>query len=269
GLLLPLTVGRPASLAAAEAALEGEDQEIVLFAQRDATVDEPAQNDLYTIGTKAIVRKVARPAENMMELFVFGVERIILLKVTDEGPFQKARVRTLSLPTDMGPEIEALQRAVTDLATKAISFVQAQTPVELERLINSAEDPLRLVYLVASMLSLDLPKAQALLESPSRLDALRLMHTYLSYEVQVLELRAKIATEARSEMSKEQREYLLRQQMRAIQQELGEKNPEQAESEQLRQRLAKADLPDDVRKEAERELARMERLPTAAPDYHV
>ena len=95
------------------------------------------------------------------------------------------------------------------------------------------------------------------------------MHSYLSHELQVLELRSKIASQAQSEMSKEQREYLLRQQMRAIQKELGDENPEQAEVALLRERLAKADLPEEVRKEAERELARLERLPAAAPDYQV
>ena len=100
-------------------------------------------------------------------------------------------------------------------------------------------------------------------------DCLRLMHSYLSHELQVLELRSKIANEAQSEMSKEQRDYLLRQQLRAIQKELGGENPEQSEIALLRERLSKADLPEDVRKEVERELARLERLPSAAPDYHV
>src|SRR5690606_5271942 len=108
-----------------------------------------------------------------------------------------------------------------------------------------------------------------LLEAATVADALRLMHTYLSNELQVLELRNKIASQAQSEMSKEQREYLLRQQMRAIEKELGDESPEQADIAMLRERLAKADLPDEVRKEAERELARLERLPSAAPDYHI
>ena len=119
------------------------------------------------------------------------------------------------------------------------------------------------------MFSLDLEKEQKLLESDTRSDALRLMHTYLSHEVQVLELRNKINNDARTEMNKEQREYLLRQQMRAIQQELGEKGGEQAEVEQLREKLEKADLPEDVLKEAQRELGRLEKLPAGAPDHNV
>jgi ATP-dependent Lon protease len=136
-------------------------------------------------------------------------------------------------------------------------------------MLAGSEDPMRMVYLLASLMSLEASKEQALLEAPTCAEALRLMHTYLSHEVQVLELRSKIANEARSEMGREQRDYLLRQQMKAIQQELGEKNPEQAEVEDLRERLEKAELPEEARKDAERELTRLERLPSASPDHHV
>jgi ATP-dependent Lon protease len=126
-----------------------------------------------------------------------------------------------------------------------------------------------LVYLAASILSLEIQKEQDLLEAETVVDALRLLHTYLTHEVQVLELRNKIASHAVSEMSNEQREYLLRQQLRAIQQELGEKDPEHAELDLLYERLEKADLPEEVNKEAERELARLERLPSASPEHGV
>jgi len=267
-LLLPLTVGRAASLAAVEAALANPEQEIILVAQRNEENDAPTQDDLYTIGTRAVIRRWSK-GDEQMEVFVLGLERVVLVKVDNGGPYPVTRFRPLPLPQDTGPEIEALERAVSELTTKAIQLTQNQTPFDLERLLAGADDPLRLVYMVAAMLSLDLPKAQAILEAASRLDALRMLHTYLSYEVQVLELRAKIASEARSEMSKEQKEYLLRQQLRAIQHELGDKNPEQADVDQLKEQFAKADLPDEVRKEAERELRRLEKLPTASPEYHV
>ena len=119
------------------------------------------------------------------------------------------------------------------------------------------------------MFNMELEREQSLLEAETPLDALRLMHSYSSYELQVLELRSKIATEAQTEMSRQQREYLLRQQMRAIQQELGSKNPEEAELDLLRERLQQADLPDEIRKEADREVSRLERLPAGAPDYSV
>ncbi|MBI4904463.1 MAG: endopeptidase La [Acidobacteria bacterium] len=267
-MMLPLTVGRPGSLAAVDAALDAPEQEIILVAQRNAETDDPKQDDLYTIGTRATIRRFSKQPEQT-EVFVLGMERVVIIKLEHNGEYSTARFRSLPVPEDSGPEVEALERAVGELTSRAIQLAQAQTTIDLERLISSTDDPLRLVYLSASMLSLDLPKAQALLEAPTRLDALRLMHTYLSYEVQVLELRNKIATEARSEMSKEQKDYLLRQQMRAIQQELGEKNPDQADFDQLKEAIDKANLPEHIKKEADREMHRLEKLPTASPEYHV
>jgi len=267
-LLMPLSVGRASSLAAVEAAVKAEEKELVLFTQKDASVEVPGQDDLYPIGTKAIVRKVNRQ-DDSVELLVLGTERVALIRIESTEPFLRARISSLPLPEDKGAEVEALHGALTELGAKAITLAQPNSPQELGRLLAANDDPLRLSYLLASMFSLDAAKEQALLEAPTRVEALRLMHTYLTHEVQVLELRHKINTEARTEMSKEQRDYLLRQQLKAIQSELGEKDGEQAEVEQLRERLQKTDLPDDVRKEAERELSRMEKLPTAAPDYHV
>ena len=175
----------------------------------------------------------------------------------------------LPLPEDKGPEIEALQGALVELAGEALTLAQPNTPQELRGLLASNEDPMRLTFVLAAMFSLDAEKSQSLLEAPTRAEALRMMHRYLMHEVQVLELRNKINTEARSEMTKEQHDYLLRQQMRAIQQELGEKGGEQAEAQQLRERLEKADLPEEILKEAKRELDRLEKLPPGAPDYNV
>jgi ATP-dependent Lon protease len=268
-LQMPLSVGRAVSLAAVEAAMSSEDKQIVVVAQRDATVDTPAQTDLYTIGTKAIIKKMARQAETMIELVVQGVERVVLLKLEQTTPYLQGRMRALPAPTDGGAEVEALHRAVLDLARRALELAQPQAPAQLVQLLANTEDPLQLVYLLGSLLNLDLVKEQSLLEAQTRADALRLMHGYLTYEVQVLELRQKIAGQAQSEMSREQREYLLRQQLRAIQQELGEQNSEQAEVALLRERLQQADLPEEAHKEAERELARLERLPAASPEYHV
>ena len=268
-LLMPLSVGRPHSIGAVEAALATEGKEIVVVSQKDPSVDTPGQDELYTIGTRAVVRKMSRPNEESMELLVLGGERVVLIKLEQSEPYITGRVRPYPLPEDGGTEVEALHRSIVELAGKAISLAQPQATLEITRLLAGADDPLRVVYMLASMFSLDLDKEQALLEAQTRLDALRLMHSYLNHEVQVLELRTQIASSARSEMSKEQREYLLRQQMRAIQQELGEKNPEQADIDLLRERFEKTELPEEIRKEVERELSRLERLPGASPEYHV
>ena len=269
-LLMPLSVGRPTSRSAVEAALATEEKELIVVAQRDPAKETPTEfADLYSVGTKAVIKRMARVSESQVDLIVLGAERISIEALDQNEPHLRARFIPYPLPDEHSAEVEALHRAVTDLAARVMQMAQPNVPGEVGQLLAQSEDPLRLVYLLASMMSLELDKEQALLEAKTRGEALRLMHDYLSNEVQVLELRNKIASQAQSEMSKQQREYLLRQQLRAIQQELGEKDPQQAEVEQLRDRLAKVDMPDEIRQEAERELGRLERLPPGAPDAQV
>src|SRR5262249_4731495 len=139
----------------------------------------------------------------------------------------------LPVPEETSPELEALYRATLELGARAMKLAQPEADVNVAQLAAQVRDPLHLAYLVGSMLSLAVPQEQALLEAPTRLQALQLVYSYLSHEVQVLELRRKITDQAQSEMGKEQRDYLLRQQKRAIEQELGEKTPEKAEVEEL------------------------------------
>ena len=269
GLMLPLSVGRSNSLKAVEAALKTEEKEIILIAQRDAQVESPQQDDLYTIGTKAVIRKSSRPNDGMVEILVLGVERVVVMKLESMEPYISAKYRTFALPEDGGSELEALSGALLELAAKAIGLAQPQSAAELTRMLAGNNDPLQIAYLLASIFSLDVAREQQLLEAETRVDALRLIHSFLSHELQVLELRQKIASTARDEMSKEQREYLLRQQLRAIQQELGDKEGDKAEVELIRERYSKVTLPEEAKKEFERELARLERLPSGAPDYQV
>src|SRR5580700_5858298 len=269
GLLMPLSVGRPGSIAAVDKALGTEEKEIVVVTQRDPSVDAPTANDLYTIGTRAVIRKAGR-SKDQVEILVLGMERVVLVKVEENG-YMTARVRSLPLPDDSSRETEALTLGIVEMGSKFVGLIQAPnaTPQELARMFTTQEDPLRLAYMLASIMNLDSTREQALLESPTRTEALRLMHGWLAHEVEVLELRNKITEEARGEMSREQREYILRQQKRAIEQELGEKNPEQAEVASLREKLEKADLPEDIRKEADRELGRLESIPAASPEHNV
>jgi ATP-dependent Lon protease len=267
-LFVPLSVGRPHSLAAIEAVLATEEKTFIVSAQRDNNSEQPGYADLYNVGARAVIKKMARN-EGVIELIVQGVERVQLLGVDQVEPYLKVRYRPLPLPEDTGTEIEALQGAIVELAVKVLELAEVQTPVSVQQLLAHSQDPLRFAFLLGSMLSLDVAKEQALLEASSRQQALTLLHGYLTHEVQVLQLRKKISSTVETEMSKQQREYMLRQQMQAIQQELGEKSPEKAEVEELRRRLTEADLPPEARKEAERELTRLERLPPAAPDHQV
>ena len=270
GLAMPLSIGRKQTVAAIEAALAKEGKEILVFSQRDASEDTPTQESLYGVGVKAVVRRMSMNPDGSMEVLVMGAERVAMVKMEDNGSgYLDARVRPFNVPEEMGTEVEALSRALLELAQKALTLAQPEMAPDLNRMMATTEDPLRMTYLMSSMMNLSLPKEQALLEAMTRADAMRLLHGYLAHEVEVLELRSKIQNEARSEMGKEQREYMLRQQLRAIQNELGEKNPEKADSDMLRERLEKADLPEEAKKEADRELGRLERLPAASPDHHV
>lgn len=268
GLFVPLSVGRPHSVAAIEAVLGTEEKTFLVSAQKNGSDEQPGMTDLYSIGTRTVIKKMARN-EGVIELIVQGIERVRLLEVEQVEPYLKARYEVFPLPEDAGPEIEALQRAVLDLAAKVLELAEVETPFPIQQLVSQAGDPMRLAFLLGSLLSLEVSKEQAILEATTRREALNLLHEYLTHEVQVLELRKTISSKVETEMSKQQREYMLRQQMQAIQQELGEKNPEKAEIDELRRRLAEADLPPEVRKEADRELGRLERLPPAAPDHQV
>ena len=267
-LMMPLVAGRPRSIAAAEAALAREDKTLILVAQKDANVEEPKLEDLYTIGTQAVVKKMER-TDDALQLVVQGTRRVALLKADRDEPYLEVRVRPIPDPQDSGTQVEALHRAIVEQAAKIHAILQPQGEINITQFLRQFTDPLHQAYLLASMLPLELEQEQQMLQSPTRAEALELLHQYLTHEVQVLELRQEIANEARTEMSKEQREYMLRQQMRAIQDQLGEQSPEQAEAGELRRRFDEADLPENVRKEASRELSRLERLPTAAPDYQI
>jgi ATP-dependent Lon protease len=265
---MPFSVGRPLSMAALEAAVATEDKELLVVTQRDADVESPGQEDLYPIGAKAVIKKLARGEEGRLQVIVLGVERVRIHKLITSEAYLKAEVTPEPLPADESPETEALQRELVDLGFKALTLAQPQAPPEVGRALLAAEDPLQLVFTMASIFGMDAAKQQALLESRTRAEALRTMHAQVLHELKVLELRSKIASEAQSEMTREQREYVLRQQLRAIQEELGGKG-DQNETGQLRERLAQTELPEEVRKEAERELGRLERLPAASPDHGV
>ncbi|MEO8027606.1 MAG: endopeptidase La [Bryobacteraceae bacterium] len=270
GLLMPLTVGRASSVSAVEAALETEDKELVVVTQRDPSEQDPGADELFTIGTKAVIRKVGRSGDDQMDIMVIGIERVVIIKVDEDEPFLQARVRPLPLPDDSSRETEAVTLALVELANKMIALSQTQQMVpDLAKLAATSDDPLRLAFMIASMFSVDALKGQQLLEASTRLDGLRLLHGWMAHEAEVIELRNKINSDARSEISKEQRDYMLRQQMRAIQQELGEKDPGQSDVEELKDKLAKADLPDDIRKEAEREMSRLEKVPPQQPEHNV
>lgn len=267
----PLTVGRAMSLAAAEAALTTEEKLLGVIAQHEDNDQEPNRDSLYTVGTLVVINRMMRAPgnEEVLHLIVQGQERFRVIGFTEQEPMLKARVEILPEPVRVESlEVEALRRNISALVQKALNLLP-NIPAEIRSIVTSNEDYVRLAYFLGSVLELEVEKEQALLEANSEFELLTLMHTYLAREVDVLEIRNKISSQAQEELGKAQRDYILREQMKQIQKELGESEPEQAEALMLRERLEKAELPEEILKEAERELRRLERLPSAAPDYNV
>ncbi len=269
--MVPLAVGRPASIAAVEAALSSEEKLLACISVRpDKTSDGDADPEhLFEIGTLVMIKRMER-VDDTLHLIVQGSDRIRVLEWAQREPLLRARVQILpDLEVRNKEEVEAAKRNVQQLIQQALAYLP-QVPPEVRMVVLSADDPIRLAYFLGSILNLGVDKEQQMLEANTVDDLMHHAHDFLAREVEIIRLRSKIASEAQTEMDKAQRDYVLRQQMKAIQKELGdEEGGEQAEAAQLRERLAKADLPDDVRKEAERELSRMEKLPAMAPDYHV
>jgi ATP-dependent Lon protease len=270
--VVPLAVGRPRSVAAVEAALATEEKLLACITVR-AEVTNPTQDaspsDLYQVGTLTMIKRMERIGETM-HIIAQGTDRIRVIEWKQEDPFLRAVVEILpEVQIKDREEVEATKRNVQAMVQEALALLPGVPPEVRVAMMGSVE-PVRLAYFLGSILNLGVEQEQKMLEADTADELLRLAHTYLARELEIIQLRSKIATEAQSEMDKSQRDYILRQQMKAIQKELGEdEGGEQAEAQLLRERLAAADLPDEVRTEAERELKRLEKLPSAAPDYHV
>src|SRR5258706_1580404 len=269
--VVPLAVGRERSTKAVESALATEEKLLACITTKteNVTGDDAKPDDLYKIGTIVNIKRMMRN-EGIMQLIVQGMDRFEIVEWTGEQPFLKAKVQILpELRHVDEEEIEALKRNIQGMITEALALLP-QVPPEVRVAITAQENPVQLAYFLASVLDLGTETEQKMLESGTVDGLLTLTHAALARELEIMQIRSKIANEAQHEMDKSQRDYVLRQQMKAIQKELGDdETGEKAEAEQLRDRLEKADVPDDVRKEAARELKRMEQLPQAAPDYHV
>ncbi|MCA9166861.1 MAG: LON peptidase substrate-binding domain-containing protein, partial [Planctomycetales bacterium] len=266
--MLPLVVGRPNSIAAVEAALATEDKTVAIFSQLQDETEDPRGEDLFTVGTLAVIRKMVRNDE-MIQIVVQGIERVRWQEEVTATPYLTALVNPIPTPEDWDTNEEALHREILTIASQILSHINPQAQSALQQMIGQVESPIHQVYVLSSLISLKIEDEQRLLAAATQHEALELMHEFLVHELRVLEVRKKISEQAQSELSREQRDYVLRKQLRAIQAELGEENPEQADVAELRRRVEEADLPESIRKEVDRELARMERLPSAAPDYQI
>ncbi len=264
---LPLTIGQERSIRLIESAAD-DSRVIGLVTSRDPEKEEPTPDDLYEIGTAAVVHRLLRAPDGTIRLIVQGLERIRVTRYIQEEPFLRARVMAAVDEEEDSVEIEALSRNAQDLFRRLIQLVP-HLPDELEMAAMNVEDARQLVYLIASSLRLDLADAQEILEINHVRDKLTKLNSLLSKELEVLELGRKIQSEAQNEMEKMQREFYLREQLKAIQKELGEEDEQAAEVKDLEERIAKAGMPEEAQKEAKRELDRLRKMPPQAAEYGV
>ena len=270
--VVPLGVGRPRSVKAVEAALSTEEKLLACITVRPGNTsrDDATSTDLYEVGTLVMIKRMERISD-AMHIVAQGTERVRVVEWKQQDPSLRAVVQILPEPRIVDAEqVEAAKRNLQEMIQQALALLP-NVPSEVRiAVLGPAVEPVRLAYFLGSILSLGVEQEQKMLEANTADELLKLATTNLARELEILQLRTKIASEVQTEMDKAQRDYVLRQQMRAIQKELGDdEGGEAAEAALLRERLEKADLPEEVRVEAERELKRLERLPAAAPDYHV
>ena len=265
-VIMPVSVGRPKSVAAVEAALATEDKQIAVFTQLDPATEDAGAENLYAIGTMCIISRMHKE-KNSIHLILQGSHRIEREQVLQEAPFLQFQVSMLAELEDSGPEVEALQRTLLEQATKMLALGSPAIQVDLRQLVYELEQPLQQAYVLCSLASISLDKQYRLLAAESQLEALQLAVDFITHEVQVLEMQQQISSAVHSKMSEEQREMMLRRQLREIQQQLGDESPERAEVAELRRLATEAELPELARKEIDRELERLERMSSSSPDY--
>jgi ATP-dependent Lon protease len=264
---LPLTIGQARSIKLVDDVMSG-DRIIALIASRKPELELPGPDDLFRVGTVASIQRLFRAPDGTMRLIVQGLARFAVAEFKDTEPYLRARIDLRPETQEEGLEIEAQVRAVKD-QIQQIADLAPSLPREIVGSILLLDDPLHVVYAVANYQRMDLDEAQAILEEDSTIAKLKRLIAVLGREVEVLSLGQHIQQEARTEIEKVQREYFLREQLKAIQRELGEADEQTKEVDELRRRIDDAHLLEEADKLARRELERLSRLPTAAAEYGV
>ncbi len=265
---VPLTIGQPRSIALVDDVVAG-DRLVGLVASRNPEIETPGPEELYEIGTVATVHRLFRAPDGTIRLLVQGIARFRLGEFVSEEPYLKAKIEMFpEAVEDEGLELEALARNVRGQFERIAEMVPS-IPQELVASISNLDDPLQTVYTVANFQRMELEDAQKLLEIDSVSEKLHTFTNILAHEVEVLELGQKIQNEAREEIEKMQREYFLREQLKAIQRELGEQDDQTAEVNEFRQKIVEAKMPEEAEKQSMHELDRLARLSTASAEYGV
>lgn len=264
---VPLTVGQSRSIKLIDEVVAG-DKLVGLVASRNPELETPGPDDLYKVGTIATVHRLLRAPDGTIRLLVQGLERFKLVEFVEIDPYLKAKIELAPEKVESGLEIDALARNARDQFGQIAGMIPS-FPEELVASIASMEDPLQTIYTIGNFQRMELKDAQHILEIDSTIEKLRKLINLLVREAEVLQLGQKIQNEARGEIEKVQREYFLREQLKAIQRELGEIDEQSVEVEEIRQKIESAKMPEEPDKQARRELDRLSRLPTAAAEYGV
>jgi ATP-dependent Lon protease len=263
----PLAVGQERSIRLVNDVLSGE-RMLAMVASQDPDVDEPGADDLYDVGVAGVVARMLKVPDGTIRILVQGTQRIKLGEFIAEQPYLVARISELPDTVEPSPELEALTRNVQNTFTEIIEQIP-YLPEELQLAVTNLDDPGALSHLIAGALRISTEEKQQLLEEVDVTQRLRRLSEILARELEVIQLGTKIQSQVQSEMEKGQREYFLREQLKAIQDELGEGDERQAEINELRERIEEAKLPEQAATAAERELSRLEKLPPAAAEYGV
>jgi len=263
--VLPLSVGVRRSIKLIEKASEG-DGIIGLVASKDGAIEEPNPGQTYEVGTLAKIERVVQESGDTLQVVVRGIERFRIDHWQASTPFLRAYAAEAPEAMEEDVEMDALKRSLQEV-TEEIIELSPNLPKEMGRFLRYIKDPGQLVYIVAATVNLDVKKGQALLELDHMKDKLRMLVAHLSREKEVLTLNRKIRSEAHEEMDKAQRDYYLRQQLKAIQKELGESCEGASVSDEYTEKLKKAGLPPEALKEGERELGRLANMSPQAPEY--
>ncbi len=268
-LVAPIAVGRENSIKLVDEAVSGGDRIIGVVAMKDSSVENPTAGDIHPMGVAVIVRMMAKVPDGI-RMIVQGVARIQIQQITSEEPYLKARVKVLDAKTEIADEdkieIEALKRSIGELFRKTVALSQ-NMPDELAGLSTSIDDPAVMTDLIAAHSPISAEDKQRILETVNLKERMNLLLTLMTSEVQVLELGSKLQSQVSSEINKTQRDYYLREQLKAIQKELGEGDERGEEMDELRAKIEEAHMPEDALKEANRELDRLQRMSPGAPDY--
>lgn len=268
---IPLTVGQPRSVRLVDDVISGE-RLVGLVTAHDEEQETPGPDEVYRVGTLASIHRLFRAPDGTIRLLVQGIDRIRITEFTGEEPYLKASIMPESEDQEASEDdkltIEAMMRNVSD-QFKILAELMPSIPDELVSSAITVDEPLQLVYSIATYIRIEVEDAQRLLEMDDIIQKLRFLLELLNKEVEVLELGRKIQTEAQSEMEKTQREYYLREQLKAIQRELSDGDEPGAEIDQFRKKIDESNMSDEARKEAERELDRLSKLSVASAEYGV